>query len=62
MDAGGGWRWESGWEAASGTHYRSIKGTALHLTSLRNSFLKNIYVFIYLAAPGLSCCMWDLVP
>ena len=20
------------------------------------------YLFIYLAAPGLSCCMWDLVP
>ena len=26
------------------------------------SSLKNIYVFIYLAASGLSCGMWDLVP
>ena len=25
-------------------------------------FKKNIYLFIYLPAPGLSCCMWDLVP
>ena len=24
--------------------------------------LKNIYIFIYLAAQGLSCTMWDLVP
>ena len=25
-------------------------------------FFLNIYLFIYLAAPGLSCGMWDLVP
>ena len=23
---------------------------------------KNTYLFIYLAVPGLSCVMWDLVP
>ena len=26
------------------------------------SFLLNIYLLIYLAAPGVSCSMWDLVP
>ena len=26
------------------------------------SFLLNIYLLIYLAVPGLSCSMWDLVP
>ena len=24
-------------------------------------FLKSIYLFFYLAAPGLSCSMWDLL-
>ena len=30
--------------------------------SVMYSSLKNIYVFIYLAVPSLSCGMWDLVP
>ena len=32
------------------------------LTQFEASLKKNTHIFIYLAALGLSCSMWDLVP
>ena len=34
----------------------------LHSPTVRFSVWFFEYLFIYLAAPGLSCSMWDLVP
>ena len=28
----------------------------------KGAFFFNIYLFLHLTAPGLSCSMWDLVP
>ena len=44
------------------TQVSHIAGRHFNLWATREA--QNIYfhVFIYLAAPSLSCCMWDLVP
>ena len=40
---------------------RAWKSKSTHKKNLINKYFKNIYMFIFLAASGLSCSMWDLL-